>query len=50
MLIARAGQTVDSSEWQGSSLACCRPSDACAQRAQHIADHWKQQTGVQEVQ
>ena len=50
VLIARAGQTVDSSEWQGSSIACCSDSHACEQRQQQIAEFWKQKTGDAEVQ
>ena len=48
-LIVRAGQMVDSSEWQSLSFACCSSFHECEERQRQIAEFWKQQTG-EEVQ
>ena len=45
LLLARASQKNGDGEWQGASLARCKPEHNCLNRQRLVLDHWKRQTG-----
>ena len=47
LLLTKASRARGSGEWQGSSSACCKPSNGCEGRQQQILDFWRQRTGEQ---